>query len=163
MPYGRSYRYRGDPFLGDIVKGIGKVAGGVLKTVGGFVPGVGGVAQAVGGLLAPSRPQILPQAGGQQTWQMQIPPMTQYPLVRYTETTPAMGAAPGALPPRGYRLNKTGYYTRAGYVPPYSKYVKIRRTNPGNARALRRSLRRVESFAGLVSRTRKATRRVKKI
>lgn len=163
MPYRHSYGMRGDPFLGSILKGVGKIAGGVLKTVGGAIPGLGGVAQTVGGILAPSRPQILPQAGGQQQWQMQIPPFTQYPMVRYTETTPMASAAPGALPPRGYRLNKTGYYTKAGYVPPYSKYVKIRRTNPGNARALRRSLRRVESFAGLVSRTRKATRRVKKI
>lgn len=63
MPYNgsalRGHIQTGDPFLGDIVKGIG----GIAKTVGGFIPGpIGTVARAAGGLLAPGRPRILPPA-----------------------------------------------------------------------------------------------------
>jgi len=47
---------------------------------------------------------------------------------------------------RGYHLNKTGYYTKGGtYVAPGSKWVKNRRRNPLNPRALSRSISRISS------------------
>jgi hypothetical protein len=47
---------------------------------------------------------------------------------------------------RGYHLNKTGYYTKGGtYVAPQSKWVKNRRRNPLNPRALSRSISRISS------------------
>jgi len=46
-------------------------------------------------------------------------------------------------PPRGYHLAKDGS----------GRYVRNRSMNPGNAKALRRALRRVESFRNLVKRT----------
>jgi len=45
----------------------------------------------------------------------------------------------------GYHWNKTGYYTRAGYVAPGTKEVKNRRRNSLNPRALDRALSRVTS------------------
>jgi len=77
----------------------------------------------------------------------------------------AAAIAPGADGcPKGFRLNKSGYHVQGGqFVPPRSRCVRMRRSNPGNAQALRRSLRRVESFVGLVKRTRRATRKVKSL
>lgn len=57
--------------------------------------------------------------------------------------SPNGGPPPGT---RGYHLNKTGYYTKGGtYVAPQSKWVKNRRRNPLNPRALSRSISRISS------------------
>ena len=61
------------------------------------------------------------------------------------------GGATGyqAPPPNGgtgYHLNKTGYFLKDGtFVAPESRWVKNRRRNPGNMRALSRSLGRIKS------------------
>lgn len=88
MPYGQSalrgHSQAGDPFLGDIVKGIGKMVGAV-------VPGpIGAVGQLIGGRPAP-QPRILaprPQVGvmpggaasrifpGRPTTPMRVDPVT---------------------------------------------------------------------------------------
>ncbi|UCC72599.1 MAG: hypothetical protein JSV86_19925 [Gemmatimonadota bacterium] len=57
--YARSYQQVGDPFLGGLIKGVGKFIGGAVKTVGGFLPGPAGIiARAAGGILggAPTMP-----------------------------------------------------------------------------------------------------------
>jgi hypothetical protein len=65
-----------------------------------------------------------------------------------------MGLSVGELqaPPQaagsvgGYHLNKTGYFLKSGeWIPPLSRWVKNRRRNPGNMRALSRSLGRIKS------------------
>lgn len=178
---------RGDPGLfGDIWKGIKKVGGAVVGGVTGMVTGgplgaVGGALRGAGiirqpQILAPQQPRALPGLGMQQPggWQMQIPPFTEYPLVRYTEPAGQVGVAPsgvpGGLPPRGYKLNKSGYFVHAGprgsaaygqgiWIPPRSTYVRARRRDPLNPRALDRATSRVTSFANADARSR---RKVKK-
>lgn len=63
------------------------------------------------------------------------------------------GAAPGApatmIGPNGNlcrgHMNRTGYYTSQGYVPPGAKCVSNRRMNPLNPRALNKAMRRIVS------------------
>jgi len=59
--------------------------------------------------------------------------------------------------PRGMHLNKSGYWTKDGFVPPGSKYVTNRTMNVGNAKALRRSIRREQGFVKLAQRSLKGT------
>src|SRR5690348_17406828 len=54
------------------------------------------------------------------------------------------GTAVATCSPRGYHLNKRGYFTKHGYVAPHTKYVRNRRRNDLNGRALSRALSRVE-------------------
>ena len=106
---------------------IGKHGGGApvgaipKKFVGGPssypvvpTPGVGGAIQ-----------RILP--GGKTGYQVQA------------------GANGAGGPPKGMRLNKSGYFLKDGtYIAPGTKYVKIRRRNSMNPRALSRAMARVE-------------------
>lgn len=171
-----TYRSVGDPFLGGLIKGVGKVAGGLLKTAGGIVPGpVGGVLGTVGGIIAPSRPSAygaltippisisgsLPAFPGAPTVGLSLPQ-------GYTPGFPgggAMGAAAGgAVKPSGYHLNKSGYFLKTGaYVAPGTRWVRNRRMNAANGRALRRSIRRAKSFDNLVKRNRKNLRSLARI
>jgi hypothetical protein len=60
------------------------------------------------------------------------------------------------------RPNKSSYHLRDGtFVPAGSRCVSYRRTNVGNARALRRSMRRVEGFSKMAKRTITFTKRTK--
>ena len=167
----------GDPFLGGLIKGIGKGIGSIAKIGGGLLPGpAGALLGGIGGILAPTRSSPAP-AGTPGSMLDRFRPVTGMVNVSLPGmgigggvSLPARGGAAGPPAvagggiPKGYRLNKTGYFLRSGqYVAPGTKYVKIRRTNAGNAKALRRSLRRTESFVGLVKRTRKATRSVKSL
>ena len=57
-----------------------------------------------------------------------------------------MQAGPVAPPVTGYHWNKTGYFLMSGeYVAPFTKMVKNRRRNPGNMKALSRSMGRIKS------------------
>lgn len=53
--------------------------------------------------------------------------------------------------PSGTHPNKSSYHTRAGFVPKGSRCVTNRRSNPMNARALDRAIRRVDSGKRLQS------------
>lgn len=57
------------------------------------------------------------------------------------------GSIPAAGPcPKGYRLNKSSYHLRDGtFVPKGTRYVKIRKRNPLNPRALRKAIGRVDA------------------
>lgn len=58
--------------------------------------------------------------------------------------TAAAGTVPACM--AGMRPNKSGYFLKSGqFVEPMSRCVKIRRRNPGNMRALDRSIGRIES------------------
>lgn len=147
MPYymtGDYYGGAGDP-------GLFSFVGKALKTVGGFVPGVGGILKTVGGILdRPSRPA----APAYQRGPLQLIPSTgsffgSLPS-RLRTAGQAMipgGVEPGAGCPAGYHLDKQTQ----------SKCVKNRRMNPGNARALRRSIRREAAFIGLAKRALKGS------
>lgn len=68
---------------------------------------------------------------------LQIGTTTNY----YPTSSPQNGAGCA----KGFHLNKTGYYTRQGYVAPGTRCVKNRRRNPLNPRALSRSISRIQS------------------
>lgn len=175
--YGMTTRYAvGDPFLGGLIKGAGKFLGGVAKTVGGIVPGpVGGVLSTVGGLItgggggAAPATSIRPISitGGLPTFPGSPMMNVTLPQQQYAPGFPAagaMGAAVGAYQPKGYHLNKSGYFLKTGqYVAPGTKWVRNRRTNPANGRALRRAISRTSQFNNTVKRARKNLRALAKV
>ena len=128
----------GDPglfsFVGNAVKTVARGAAGFLT--GGPV---GAAAAVIPGLVGGGPPQ--------QGIPSQLPALP----------TPGVGGMvqrilPGGksgyvsqAPPKGYRLNKTGYFLKDGtYVPPESRFVRIRRRNSLNPRALSRAMSRLE-------------------
>lgn len=160
-----AYEVMGDPGLfGSIFGGIKKVIGGGLGLVGSIMPGpIGGIAKFAGGLIA-GRPAVTtaPAPGYFPAPLPSRPPMpgvgTLGPSsfgVGGVPSAPQNGrafpqAVDGGPPAPGYHLNKSGYYRRspAGsivYVPPRSVWVRNRRRNPLNPRALDRALGRVGS------------------
>jgi len=153
MPYLQSYAMRGDPGL------LGSLGRFVSGAVSGFARGgpIGAVTGAVSKLSG--RKNIRPVRQAPQR------PLTITPRNFLPGGPPLISrGADQGLPPRGYRLNKTGYHLKDGtYVAPGTRYVKVRRRNPANPRALRKALSRAESFGGLVKRARKTTRKLKSI
>jgi len=165
-------QYMGDPgLLGSIGKFIGGAAKVVTGAATGFLGGgplgaLGGALKGAGIIKAPTyapQPTAMPVSGAMMN--IRAMPGTGYgqPL------SPTMGRGAGttyapsqngarAFPARreegppgpGYHLNKGGYYRRspAGsvvYVPPESVWVRNRRRNPLNPRALDRAMGRVTS------------------
>lgn len=161
----------GDPgIFGDIwggIKSVGRVASGIVGGLG--IPIVSGVARTAGGMLfgrapgtstvpslppAPMPPGVWPAPGVSSISMMgqdPCPPGTHRVLGQCVNLP--FGGAPGAgiTPPPtasmgGYHLNKTGYWLMSGeYIAPGTKWVKNRRRNPGNMKALSRSLGRIKS------------------
>lgn len=155
---GRNYGWQhvGDPGLGSFlkkaVKGIGKVAGGVVG-IAGRVAGLGGIGAVLGGVggaiaTRGGAPQALP--GLPQLPSSVVPPGMPVPGIKGTIQRIIPGGetgygAPGPAP-SGYRLNKSGYFLRDGtFVPPGTRYVRTRRRNPANPRALDRAMSRLSS------------------
>jgi len=164
MPYLSSYRgdalgaHQGGPFFSALARlGIGlgkKIFRGV--TGGGVGTGVG---IAVAAPIIRAMPGI-PVGGGARLHPTAFLPGGA-PLI--TRETPRMEAMEG-LPPAGYRLNKSSYFLKDGtFVPARSRYVRIRRRNFANGRALRRSIGRVQGFERLVKGSRKSLRSLSKI
>jgi len=147
----KTYGYAGDPgFLSSAWKFLRKK---VLPIAGRFFGGPVGVAVgALGGVVAatkPSPPARVPMApppgsiGGALT----MPGGT---TISVAGVLPSH-AAIGAHAPSGYHLDKA---TR-------SRWVRNRRMNIANPRALRKAMRRVQGFEKLAKRTISFTRRVK--
>lgn len=145
---GRGDYYRGDPFsLGGIVRGIG----GALKTIGSVasvIPGVGtivgGIAGGVGG--------VLQRAGGGGT--MVLPPAPQLPLALPSSGMSLVAGGPGPVKKPGLK----GAIERL--LPGGATgYIRSRRMNVTNPRALRRAIRRVSGFGKLVQRSKRAIAR----
>lgn len=176
MSYGMR-GYKGDPFLGGLIKGAGKLLGGVAKVAGGILPGPAGtIARTVGGVLAPSaRPQILAPATG-----LRLPSLQGISgavsiaapglglgaagAAQFAPASYAPGMAGGC--PQGYHLNKSSYYRGGGttgrpleYVQAGTTCVRNRYRNVANPRALRRAISRGEGFGRLVQRNRKAIKK----
>lgn len=155
------------------IKSVGRVATGVVGGLG--IPVVSGVARTAGGILFgggfPPAPgtttyPTAPPMPMPPTWASPGAPLNLQ--ISRMGFNPPFGGAPGVglgpvgfgegarsltgPPPQGgatmggYHLNKTGYFLKSGeYVAPGSRWVKNRRRNPGNMRALSRSLGRIKS------------------
>lgn len=163
--YGRAARMRGDPGFFSF---IGKAVGTVAKAAGGLVGGpIGSVLKGAGNILAPSK---VNQASAIQSAAAPRPPTGTSLIgmqvggprgltvgVQKTQTTAYTGSA-SVTPtsdgcPKGYHLNKTGYYTASGYIPPHSKCVRNRRMNVVNPKALRKSIRRGKGSIKILRKT----------
>lgn len=178
-PYYQGDYYRGDYYRGDFL-GIGKLVGGIAKAAGSVAGSLfrssplGQAVNSVANIVHPSLPAPKGMA-------LQLSaPAPQYGLINVGGGGTQGGLiniAGGAPPPasllsglptapgmKGYHLNKTTYETRGGGTsrwggagnlqihPKGSTLVKNRRMNVGNARALKRALRRAGGFARLARR-----------
>lgn len=165
--------YQGDPFS------LKSVLGGIGKTIGGFITGgpVGAAAAAASALVG-GRKTGTPATGTAMVPSLPPPPVLQAPagvgigyfnpqggglgLGYFPEKPPppTMGA-PQIPTMRGMHYNKSTYETRGGGTsrwgpsgslqihPKGTVLVKSRRMNVGNARALKRALRRARGFERL--------------
>lgn len=166
-------QYMGDPgLLGSIGKFIGGAAKVVTGAAGGFLTGgpmgaLGGALKGAGIIKAPTYAPAPVSAVNGAMMNIRAMPGTGYqngPLGLSTTMGRGVVSAPAyqnggrAFPSRreegppgpGYHLNKGGYYRRspAGsviYVPAESVWVRNRRRNPLNPRALDRAMGRVTS------------------
>jgi hypothetical protein len=161
----RTYGYAGDPgWLSSLWKGIKKVApailGGVLGgPVGAVIAGVGGAAKMTPPILPGRAPAGFPLQVG-----VSMPGGTQlvvggtvpvrgpygYPRAPTAVAAAQAAAGPGGCP-SGYHLAKDGS----------GRWVRNRRMNIANPRALRRAMRRVQGFEKLAKRTISFTKRVR--
>ncbi len=143
----KTYGYAGDPgFLSSLWRGI-KAVGKVVLGIPPVAPVVPAVAAGVGGAIA-----LGPQAGwmpgaGAGARGPSMPGFIPPPSGPMT----AIPGQPGLLPPVGYHVAKDGS----------GRFVRNRRMNIANPRALRRAMRRVQGFEKLAKRTVRFTRRVK--
>ena len=147
----KTYGYAGDPgWLSSAFKFVKKaIIPAVARVLGGPV---GAVIGTVGGVVAgtASRPPAAPPAApppGAIGGAVSFPGGT---TVSVAGVLPSH-AAVGAHAPAGYHLDKK---TR-------SRWVRNRRMNVANPRALRKAMRRVQGFEKLAKRTITFTRRVK--
>jgi len=131
------------------------ILGGITGAVGGLLSGgpLGAVTGAVKGFSKGTTPGIA-----------SVPstiPVIKTPGVTGVVQRLIPGGATGYQVPvasmSGYHVNKSGYWTSQGYVAPGTKMVRNRRMNPGNAGALRRSIRREKAFVGLAKRVLRGT------
>lgn len=146
----------GDPgFLGGLWGGIKGAVGGLVSggPIGAITGAVGGAIKGSGGGPKPAvaAPSFMPGSG----------PMAVVPSPGFGGAvaraipggkTGYQVAAPSTNggPPRGYRLNKSGYFTKDGvWHDPGTKYVKVRRRNSMNPRALSRAMARLEGAKGI--------------
>ena len=139
---------------------VGMLAGGVNKLLAGNGkpqnPSVSTAARAlpaaaVNILSAGNMPQLFPgvpqlpqQVDSTRTSGVSLFPGGPMVGTQTTYSSPA-GAHPGAGCGAGYHTNKTGYFTRQGYVPAGSKCVRNRKRNPLNPRAASRAMSRLSS------------------
>lgn len=147
----RALNLRGDPGL---LSALGSFGKGVLNAAATAV-GVGPILRAATPM--PSLPApgsvMIPGPGGVYGGQI---PITKVPGVTGILQRAIPGGATGyeaVLPsfaggaaPSGYHLNKSGYWTAAGYVPKGTKYVRNRTRNLSNGRANTRALRRLAAW-----------------
>lgn len=166
MAYGnQAVHMRGDPGL------LGAIAGGL----GGLITGgpAGAIAGAIGGYRGTGPSQ--PRPGGSVKSSMQVPPMPGGSLPTIVPKPGAIAAVQRLVPggktglmvgqrPAGFHPNKSSYFLKSGeFVPEGTRYVKNRRRNFANGRALRKAVTRVQGFERLVKRNRKALRALSRI
>jgi len=137
MPYGRSRltasAQLGDPFLGGIIRGIGRAAGGFLR---------GGPLGALGAIITPQIRTPVSAIPGSGT-QFIGPP-------RPTALRQPPRPAPGSFNIMG----------AAGALPGRPVGQRRRRMNPLNVKALRRSTRRLAGFQREAKKVEKQLRKI---
>ena len=144
----KTYGYAGDPgWLSSLWKKVVKpVIGGLIGgPIGAVIGGIaGGSAVAV---QQPATPAIAPPPGS-------IGGAVTFPggaRVSVGGVLPMAGTGAGSIQPAGFHLDKK---TR-------TRWVRNRRMNVANPRALRKAMRRVQGFEKLAKRTISFTRRVR--
>lgn len=164
--------YSGDPgFFGDLWKGVKKIGGAAIKTGIGMVTGgpMGAVSAAVGAMRGPGKVgspvtnmRAMPGAPAL------APPPRAAGGVSYAAAAPSVDGRSQAIPmeagpcPRGYRANKSSYWLKNGtFIPANTHWVKIRRRNSLNPRALNRAIARVKGFKGATEEAKRITVRSK--
>lgn len=158
------YYMAGDPGLFSSIGSFLK--GGVRTGVGFLTGGVGGAIAASGvlGRPSPQQPRAI-ASPGPQVGSLVPPtlPMIVRPQGIAVGPQAPMGGMQG-VPPRGYHLNKSGYFLKSGeYVAPQSRYVRNRTRNFANGKALNKAIGRTAGFNRLVKRSRKNLRSLAKI
>jgi hypothetical protein len=147
--YGGGGYYKGDP-------GIFSFLGGLAKRAVGFIPGVGPIAQqAIEGVGA-----LIKRPGVQRTGKVIGSAIIKHPVLTAAGAVGAAGvlgrmSAPG-VGGMGLRHARTAPAGTKGYHASKKHpdiWVRNRRMNVCNPRALRRSLRRAHGFAKLAMRT----------
>jgi hypothetical protein len=165
---------RGDPGLGSFLGKVASVAGSILPGPAGAMLGLAGKALSGGGtpnggrpaaqtLASPARAFTGISAGGPMGIRVGRETTTGQYLVA-SGTYPGLGGGGLDACPKGYKPNRSGYHLRSGeWVEPRSRCVRIRRTQVGNSRALRKSVNRTRGFVKLVQRSRKALHALAKL
>jgi len=192
----KAAKAQGDPglfgFLGRGIKKLGGLAASTLipapiRAAGTTALGIlrPSVSQASGGFQVPGRVQSSVPIAGARRLQGFGParpgigtPVTRTPGIRGLAQRILPGGATGfevagqaagggMLPPRGFHLNKTGYFLTSAaefgqFVEPFSRFVRNRRRNPGNMRAADRAISRIESAKRMAKRLSRITVRSRK-
>lgn len=141
MYFGSSSSFAGDPGFFDVLKRIGRVGLGFAT---------GGPVGALTAALPTRRP-------------MQGPSGFVRPARFLPEVATGFGVGAGTVAanrflgggggataeagcPKGYRLNKSDYYTQEGFVPKGTRCVRNRYRNPYNKKAAKRSAYRLKAL-----------------
>jgi hypothetical protein len=150
-------------FLGKVATGFlaGGPVGAVVGAASSLIKPSSGPGKALVNIASAGQALAVPPAARLSSPQISSPPLIDStktiglkfgPLTIGTQTqysSPALPVAGGAYNvvgcPVGHHLNKTGYYTKHGYVAKGTVCVKNRRRNPLNPRALSRSMSRIHS------------------
>lgn len=150
---------QGDPGLFGFLGKVGRTLGGIASNIPGPIGfAARGARKIFGNKPGPGQPPVLPG--------MQRPPGFPAPMMTNMPVLPAPGVRgavqrflPGGntglmvpSPPagevglKGYRLNKSDYFLKDGtFVPAGTRWVRIRRRNALNPRALDRAMGRITS------------------
>jgi len=134
---GRGGYYRGDPGL------FGSIFKGITGAVGGFITGgpMGAVRGAISGVLSQAQAPI----------GATLPPPATFPMM-VRPRTPASSIPPilrGSRPGPVVVVPRSGSWEPTEVMTPGHGLPKRRRMNIGNARALRRAIRRARGFEKL--------------
>lgn len=163
-------RYRGDPGLASIFSKITGVVGNILPGPVGALAKVASAATAPRSSTTLPAPSAVPRPSTSLTGIQVSSPLGTITAGRTTTQStsygvtglPVGGGADGC--PKGYKLNKTGYFLRDGtFIPPQSKCVRIRTRNFANGKALTKAISRASGFERIVKRNRKNLRKLSKI
>lgn len=154
--------HRGD-YLSGYQGGFGSVLGGLLRRGFGAAARLAmGPAGTAAAIIAPPIIRALPGVPTPGGGRLNLPAFLPGGAPLYTP--PAAVTQTGDLPPRGYRLNKSSYWLKDGtFVQAGTRFVRVRRRNMANGRALRRSITRVKGFERLVKSSRKSLKALAKI
>lgn len=156
MAYYRGDYYRGDYYRGGIFSTVARVARGATRAVGALgIPVVSNVARAAASVIPAGREMT-------NTSPSPVPAFSLSPGTNVTRAAPGGSMTVGVSPlgtvgahftpgrARGTHLNRSGYYTRQGYVAPGTREVPNRSMNAGNARAARKAIARIKSARRLL-------------